>query len=438
MALRFALVANFPKTRTDDEKFLADTLLSLEQIVSNILDATPAPFIPPSSFLVVHTQLTDATMARLFNYTNTFAFLHDDDNDYWNINTDDNDTPGWTILADTTGIPRAWLGLLIKNIRNDLNVEQLRLMLTLPAPSVTAPQLAPRGGTPMPPPDDEPSVPQTENVFSNPFLGQGFNFPTPTAAPRLSECARPLSAYLTGPKTAATQRAVQVSYGEDNSFIVAAPQQSRANDSITISMFHCASQKMQATVYAGLDLQLFHNNILSNYMDKYTMPSILSYELAVRQLIHDQPPGTRFQSAYLELGQLHLESNANFLTKQKILALEASGTHHRAGQGYGQHTATTYRMPSSQPRQSAGSSAFPPCHNFATGECNNLRGGKCNRDHTCAACNKAYPTQRNCPAGHNGEEVCPGVTELVAQRLSKRPFASDTAGGGAKRNRAAN
>ena len=51
------------------------------------------------------------------------------------------------------------------------------------------------------------------------------------------------------------------------------------------------------------------------------MPSILSYELAVRQMIHEQPPGTRFEPAYLELGQLHLESFSNFQTRQKLWLL---------------------------------------------------------------------------------------------------------------------
>ena len=450
MAQRFALLtsANLPP-QTDDEKNVTTTLLHIERGLSAVLDSSPAPAIPTGVFRLLHASLTDATTLSLFNHTNAFLFLTNEENDYWNMDPSRDYTPAWTLLASNDDVPRGWIGELLKQVRVDLHVEQVRLWTimqnNMPA---NVPQLAPRGGTPIPPPDDFISqIPQTEQhdtAFPQ-TVDPRFTFTNSQVpnAPRLSECARPLSAFLTGPKTAATQRAVQVSYGEDNSFIVAAPQQTRSNESITYSMFHCASQRMQNTVYIFLDLHLFHNNILSNYMDKYTMPSILSDELAVRQMIPEQPPGTRFQSAYLELGALHLESFTNFHTRQKLLALESSGAQQRSSYSYGQQINTpTYRTPSTsaQPRQPIGVSSFPPCHNFATGECSNLRAGKCTRDHACAACGKAYPAQRCCPAGHKGEEVCPGVTELIAQRLSnaKRPFFPDTAGGGGKRSRGSN
>ena len=244
-----------------------------------------------------------------------------------------------------------------------------------------------------------------------------------------------------GAKTATAQRSVQISVGEDNSFIFSTAQQTRQNnETLTPSQFHAASLKMQQTTYVLLELHNLHNNLLANYMEKYTMPSILAYELAVRQMVHDSPPGTTFQSAYLELGNLHLVTILDFTNRQQLLSLQSAGTQQRSHSAYAQQNSLPSNRMTSAPQQQCQSTSFPPCHNFATGECNNIRNGKCTRDHACAACGKSYPTLRCCPQGHKGEAVCAGITELIAQRLnsfSKRPF-TGAAGGSDKRPRTDN
>ena len=241
---------------------------------------------------------------------------------------------------------------------------------------------------------------------------------------------------------------MQVSYGEDNnSFTFSTPQQTRPPETMTASMFHSASLKMQSTIYSFLDLQLFHNNILANYIDKYTMSSILAYEHAVRQLVHDLPPATTFQTVYLELASLHLVSKEEALYRQQLLSLQSSSFQQRASGAHAQHpTAPAYRTQtaSAQYRAATTPTSFPPCQTFATKECNNIINGiACSRDHACAACGKAYPSQRCCPAGHKGEEVCPGITHQITQRLfslltKKRNVPPDAHDGGGKRRNSAN
>ena len=329
--------------QSDANKRVFTNLLRLENDVTRILDGhfLVHDNFPPMMFVLMHDALTDATclpgLPTPYTGTETLNYLSANENEFWNIDTDNDNAAGWTREANASGIPRTFFEGLLTALRNDLNSEETRVASAMRPTGNAGPQLPPRGGTPAPQHHDDPffsaTRPELLALSAHPSADQIPRFPfsdcqLPPSVPRLPETARPLSAFLTGPKTAPTQRAlVQLSYGEDNnSFILAAPQQMRSKENITASMFHSASQRMQNTVYKFLDLHRFHDNILSNYLDKYTMPSILSYDLAVRQMIHEQPPGTRFEPVYLELGQLHLESFSNFQTRQKLLALESSAS----------------------------------------------------------------------------------------------------------------
>ena len=428
---------------TKEQVFVTSTLLDLDTGFKTILGSTNVDKLNPNVFIVHDHDLKNVTIMPLFAGTHSSQYLAREENDFWSTNSS---LPQWTPQANTTGIPRDWLQQLQAAFNQDLSTVTTKILeLNLPGMRDGAPpeRQLPGTQTPFPPPPDSDQRARLLSRAADELFQTNLqNLP---AAARLSELARPISSFINaGPKTLAATRSVQVSYGEDNNSFTfsTAPQQTRLPETMTASMFHSASLKMQSTVYCYLDLQLFHNNILANYMDKYTMSSILAYEHAVRQLVHDLPPATTFQSVYLELASLHLVSKEEALYRQHVLSLQSSSFQQRStGPHASQPTASGYRttQPSVQQRQFTGTSSFPPCQNFATKECNDIINGKCSRDHACAACGKAYPALRCCPAGHKGEEVCPGISEQITQRLfsAKRP-SQDAPAGGDKRRRFAN
>ena len=434
---------------TKDEQFLTSTLLALDSAVTQLVTTTgQTPSFPTILFADCQSDLVIITQMSLFNKTKTGAFLVYEKNDYWNMPPPECNDPQWTPQALRTGIPLDWVQDLQAALVSDLTTiaTHIRGLNFPPARSATANRQDQAPGMPSPapqPPNADQNTARLPSAAVHCLPAQPVQ--NQIAPARLPECARPISSFLNaGPKTNAVTRSVQVSYGEDNSFILSAPHYTRPLETMTASMFHSASLKMQSTVYVYLDLHLFHNNILANYMDKYTMSSILSYEHAVRQLVHELPPGTTFQPVYLELASLHLVTKEEAMYRQQVLTLQSSSfqqqrfdsAHAQQPAGSRAAVATVHNRPSIIP------ASFPPCHNFATKECNSIINGKCSRDHACAACGKSYPSQRSCPAGHKGEEVCPGVTKLIAQRLSSLPSTKrlfpDAQGGSDKRRRSAN
>ena len=446
-APNYAFVINVAEPHLSrDDKYVSSTLLDLNTGLTAILNATTVATLSTSVFVVHEGDLSNVTTMPIFAGTQSSQYLAYEENDYWNIN---DNTPQWTPRATTTGVTRDWLKELLAAFDQDLTTVTTKIKeLNLPGLRDGAPpdRQPPGTQTPFPPPSDTDQRARLPSRAADELFQA--NAQNVSVAARLSEHARPMSSFLNaGPKASSASRSVQVSYGEDNnSFTFSTPQQTRPPETMTASMFHSASLKMQSTIYSFLDLQLFHNNILANYIDKYTMSSILAYEHAVRQLVHDLPPATTFQTVYLELASLHLVSKEEALYRQQLLSLQSSSSFQQRASGAHaqQPTAPAYRTQaaSAQYRAAASSSPFPPCQNFATKECENIINGRiCTRDHACAACGKAYPSQRCCPAGHKGEEVCPGINQQITQRLSllgKKRILPDAHGGGGKRRNSAN
>ena len=427
---------------------LRKTVFALDCILEKTKGQLQTPPFTVELLFTIDSRLDTITHDNTFAKCKTQEFLRDEHNDFWNLPIG----PGrcsWTPHARAQGVPVLWLNQLMHVLEVDLSEvhEEITRIHTLQQPR-------PPAGT-IPPPDSAQQPmqalqrydPQRQVLDGVPNSGTHLGHladilgsaaadgPALRAGPAvvLPEQAKPLSSFILGAKSAAHSQGVQVTQSEDGTLLFTT-QRARAQP-VTISAFFNASKRMQATVYRGLGLEVFHDNILANsYFDKYTMDSILTYEFLVRQEIHDAPPGTLFRAVYMELAALHLvklsDANVKLLTSAASQQLQQQ-RQQRSSPGFIDSSSNSFRS-SGAARNFGGS--FPACQTFAMGECT-FTGGPCSRSHACATCGKAYPAQRSCPMGHKYEEVCSGITEKINEReAGKRArggAAERGAGGGA-------
>ena len=258
--------------------------------------------------------------------------------------------------------------------------------------------------------------------------------------------AKPMSSFLINVLAPPSLGSISVQHDDDGKLIINSAQ-ARASAAMTCAKFCTASMEMRRSdIYADLDIGLFHDAIVKNLFDEYTPESIIRYEQECRQLVHRAPPGTKFQEHYAAQFSLYLVTKDSAALKQLL----TSSTSQRSQQRSGQPGNNNYNNSSQQQRfggqfgrgNDGSGNTFPPCQNFAQGECVPYGGGTCSRNHACLGCNgKAYPLQRACPAGHRGEEVSRGIMQAIERRLAfKRrnggySDAPDSSHGGGKRQR---
>lgn len=456
---------NIPPERKAAHELLLQ-LHSILQTINNyslnsVLEGTQVHHDPEtilgSSFQLALPLLRRISTEQSFTDSKTQKFLQNSAS--WINTAAPNEPPTyeWAPGLAAKGIPAYWLMLVLFALEKDLE----RLTALLPASITSAPPAAAdpnaAAGTPLPPryepdtadafapdagADNYAAIPDAFTTAERtlphrlvPHEPGALAFAPAAATASFPKIAKPMASYLPDSGSSFTGN-IQFNTDDDGRLILSTATPKNAGIS-TLAQFHKASIAMRALpIYAHLDLGTFHDNIISNYSPVFTMDSILSYELACRQAVHDSPPGTRFQKSYYEFMTLHLLKKHDAATAQQLHALQVQ----RNSSAASGSTMAPSRVPASDPRSSSAPGRhFPPCQTFAFGNCvSATNGGLCSRDHSCAACGgRSYPSNTCCPEGHRGESVSKGITQAQNRRLAVRrdrnnnpPSSATTTGNG--------